>query len=135
MKQLISQFAFLLVIASLRTLTAAEPVSEPDQVKAATKILDAWHNDQPERVDRYLHIVCWTPSDREFPADYQARLTRMMEHIQNFYAREMDRHGFGDRCFNLKYDDQKQLVLHTVILYYRCVQILLKGFLALQKQG
>ena len=38
----------------------------------------------------------------------------MMEHIQGFYAREMDRLGFGDRSFNLKYDDQKQLVLHTV---------------------
>ena len=105
---------FLLVSVSLRTSPAAEPVSESDQVKAATKILDAWHNAQPETQDRFLHIVCWTPSDRDFPADYQARLTRMMEHIQDFYAREMERLGFGDRSFNLKYDNQKKLVLHTV---------------------
>lgn len=114
MKTLLLQFAFLVFIVSLRTSPAAEPISKFDQVKAATKILDVWHNDQPERADRFLHIVCWTPADREFPTDYQPRLTRMMEHIRGFYAREMGRLGFGDRSFNLKYDDQKKLVLHTV---------------------
>lgn len=114
MKRLILQIAFLLTMVSVQTSPAAEPVSEADQVKAATKILDTWHNDQPERGDRFLHIVCWTPSDRELPADYQSRLTRMMEHIRDFYAREMERLGFGDRSFNLQYDGQKQLILHTV---------------------
>lgn len=113
MKRLLLQFAFLLLVVS-QQISSAEPISESDQVKAARKILDAWHNDQPEQVDRYLHIVCWTPSDRELPADYSPRLTRMMEHIRAFYAREMDRLGLGDRSFNLKYDDQQQLVLHTV---------------------
>ncbi len=102
----------LLVVA--QPALSAEPITESDQVETARKILDTWHNDQPERADRFLHIVCWTPSDRELPVDYQPRLTRMMEHIRNFYAREMERLGFGDRSFNLKYDDQKQLVLHTV---------------------
>lgn len=114
MKRLVLQLAFLLVSISLRASPAAESMSESDKVKAATRILDAWHNDQPKRVDRFLHIVCWTPSDREFPTGYQPRLTRMMEHIRSFYAREMERLGFGDRSFNLKYDDQKKLVLHTV---------------------
>jgi hypothetical protein len=103
----------LLIISSQRVF-AVDLINETDQVKAATKILDAWHDDQPERGDRFLHIVCWTPSDRELPTDYQPRLTRMMEHIRGFYAREMERLGFGDRSFNLKYDDQKQLILHTI---------------------
>jgi hypothetical protein len=103
----------LLIISSQRVF-AVDLINETDQVKAARKILDAWHNDQPERSGRFLHIVCWTPSDRELPTDYQPRLTRIMEHIRGFYAREMDRLGFGDRSFNLKYDDQKQLILHTV---------------------
>lgn len=103
-----------LLIATAQPAFAVEPVSESDQVKAARAILDAWHNNQTERADRFLHIVCWTPSDRELPVDYQPRLTRMMEHIRGFYAREMDRLGFGDRSFNLQYDDQKKLILHTV---------------------
>lgn len=104
----------LLLISTAQRTFGAEPVSGSDKVQAARKILDAWHNDQPERANRFLHIVCWTPSDRELPVNYQPRLTRMIEHIRRFYAREMDRLGFGDRSFNLKYDDQKKLILHTV---------------------
>ncbi|MFT5323001.1 MAG: hypothetical protein ACI8P0_000846 [Planctomycetaceae bacterium] len=113
MKRLLLQLALLLLVVPQQA-SSADPVSESHQVKTARKILDAWHDDQPKRADRYLHIVCWTPSDRELPADYQPRLTRMMEHIRGFYAREMGRLGFGDRSFNLKYDDRKELVLHTV---------------------
>ncbi|MGZ0169922.1 MAG: NPCBM/NEW2 domain-containing protein [Planctomycetales bacterium] len=113
MKRLLLLFAALMFIVSQQA-SAAEPGSERDQVKAARLILDAWHDDQPEPVDRFLHLVCWTPSDRELPADYQTRLTRIMEHIRGFYAREMARLGFGERSFNLKYNGQKHLVLHTV---------------------
>ena len=114
MRLLVQTVFLLILVIGVPQVSSAQPASESDQVKAARKILDAWHNDQLQRADRFLHIVCWTPSDRELPTDYQSRLTRMMEHIQGFYAREMDRLGFGDRSFNLKYDDQKQLVLHTV---------------------
>ena len=85
----------LLLISTAQRTFGAEPVSGSDKVQAARKILDAWHNDQPERANRFLHIVCWTPSDRELPVNYQPRLTRMIEHIRRFYAREMDRLGFG----------------------------------------
>ncbi len=113
MNRLLLQVALLLFVVSPPTVSA-DPDSESVQVKAARRILEGWHNDQPERADRFLHIVCWTPSDRDLPADYHPRLTRMMEHIRGFYAREMDRLGFGASSFNLKFDDQKQLVLHTV---------------------
>jgi hypothetical protein len=93
--------------------TASDLVAEREQVKNALQILDAWHNDQPEPGERFLHLVCWTPSDRELPADYQARLTRIMEHIQAFYAEEMERYGMPDRTIRLRYDD-KQLLLHIV---------------------
>ena len=105
--------AALLFIVSQPTL-AAELFTEHDQVNAARSILKVWHEDQPESADRFLHIVCWTPSDRELPAGYQSRLTGIMKHIRGFYAREMKRLGFGNRSFNLKYDAQNQLILHTV---------------------
>jgi hypothetical protein len=105
--------AALLFIVSQPTL-AAELFTERDQVNAARSILEVWHEDQPESADRFLHIVCWTPSDRKLPAGYQSRLTGIMKHIRGFYAREMTRLGFGNRSFNLKYDAQNQLILHTV---------------------
>jgi hypothetical protein len=40
--------------------TAGFTGGESDQMNAATKILDAWHNDQLEPAERFLHIVCWT---------------------------------------------------------------------------
>jgi hypothetical protein len=93
---------------------ASDLVAEREQVKNALQILDAWHSTEPKPGERFLHIVCWTPSDREFPADYQARLTRIMEHIQAFYADEMERYGMPDRTIRLQHDG-KQVLLHKVL--------------------
>ena len=103
----------LLVMVPVNALPV-ESADAEDQAAGALRILDTWHADNPERDDRFLHLVCWSPSDRDFPQDYKPRLTRIMGHIQDFYLREMERLGFGDRTFNLKFDDEHQLVLHTV---------------------
>ena len=89
-------------------------VSPDEQVASALKILDGWHADNSQPGERSLHLVCWTPSDREFPQDYRPRLTRIMSHIQDFYLREMERHGLGSRSFNLIREDDGLLLLHTV---------------------
>ncbi|MCP4785886.1 MAG: glycosyl hydrolase family 98 [Fuerstiella sp.] len=103
-----------LVAVALLNMQPAETADAHAQATAARRILDTWHADQPKSERRSLHLVCWTPSDKEFPKDYKPRLTRIMRHIQDFYLREMERHGLGDRTFNLNYDDKQQLVLHTV---------------------
>ena len=107
-----------LLILNLFTLAVAEDkpntLSPADQAKAAQKILTQWQETAPEPGERFLHIVCWTPNDRELPADYENRLTRIMLHIQDFYAREMQRNGLGYLSFNLQMTDQKKVVLHTV---------------------
>ena len=81
-------------------------------VSAALKILDGWHQDAPKSQERKLQFVLWSPSDREPPANYQERLPRIMEHIREFYGREMERLGFGRRTINLPYDDQGKMVIH-----------------------
>jgi hypothetical protein len=78
MRLLVQTVFLLILVIGVPQVSSAQPASESDQVKAARKILDAWHNDQLQRADRFLHIVCWTPSDRELPTDYHSRLTRMM---------------------------------------------------------
>ena len=102
----------LLVLNSFACAEDAE--AERAKVEAARQILDAWHRKEAQPADRQVHLVCWTPADRDLPAEYQARLTRIMLHIQDFYRREMQRHGFGKRTFGLQLDDEKQLVLLTV---------------------
>ncbi|MEP4076617.1 NPCBM/NEW2 domain-containing protein [Haloferula sp.] len=106
----------LLVIASLASAVQASPHEDKiaTQVAGARAILDPWHADKPEPGDRKLQLVYWTPSDREPSADYQPRLTRMMEHIRDFYADEMERLGFGPRTFNLDYQANGDLRIHLV---------------------
>lgn len=89
--------------------------SQAETVAAARKILDAYHSSDPKPGDRKLHVICWRPSDREFAADKQERLTRILEHIQKFYRDEMERLGFGHRTIRFDYDSDKKLVIHEAV--------------------
>lgn len=90
-------------------LDAASP-----EVEAAVAILDSWHAEEPEPGERTLHIVVWRSQDRDFAPDYKGRLQRIMEHIRDFYAAEMERHGFGPRTIQLDYERSGALVIHEV---------------------
>lgn len=116
-----SKAVVLMVLCQFVSLvvSAAEPVDELKQATAAKKILDAYHASDPQPHQRHLHIVCWTPADREFPENYRQRLTRIMTHIQGFYKIEMERLGFADSTIGLQFDesdleDSDLLVVHEV---------------------
>lgn len=102
-------FLFLLIWLLGPGLVLASP-----EVESARRILDEWNKDQPEPGDRRLHIVAWRSQDRDFAADHRARLQRILEHIQEFYAAEMERHGFGRRTIRLSYDEGNKLIVHDV---------------------
>lgn len=91
--------------------TAADPTL---QAAAARSILDAWHADAPVPGDRRLQIIAWRTSDRPFPQAQRERLDRIMTHIQDFYRREMERHGFGPRTIRLDRDAAGAMVVHEV---------------------
>ena len=93
--------------------TAAQ-AGEPD-VARARAILDGWHAEAAEPGERLLHVIAWRTNDRGFPADQPARLDRIMTHIQDFYRREMERHGFGPRSIRLARDAAGKLVVHEVV--------------------
>ncbi|MCG6154817.1 NPCBM/NEW2 domain-containing protein [Rubinisphaera margarita] len=105
----VAQLVLILLLCSQSALA-----DNAGQAAAARSILERWQQDHAEPVNRSLHIVCWTPSDREFPAGYRERMSRMLLHIQDFYGREMERNGFGWKSFNLQQDEQSQVVLHEV---------------------
>jgi hypothetical protein len=83
------------------------------QVPSARKVIDAYHADAPAS-DRTLHIVYWTPADREPQPRYRERLSRVLFHIRDFYRSEMDRLGFGKRTVRLATDPDGLLTIHLV---------------------
>ncbi|WP_038165542.1 NPCBM/NEW2 domain-containing protein [Verrucomicrobium sp. BvORR106] len=94
---------------------AATPQEEiASQVPAARKILDTWQADQPQKEERYLHLVYWTPKDREPAPRYRERLTKILGHIQAFYAREMERNGLGPRTIKLQHETDGLVKIHLV---------------------
>ncbi|MDA7861104.1 hypothetical protein N9B03_08035 [Akkermansiaceae bacterium] len=97
----------------LSTLLHAQFQGERDKAARALKILDGWHKQDSREGRRTLHFVLWTPKGRPPPVRYEARLTRMMIHIQDFYKKEMERLGFGPRSINLPMEAGK-LRVHLI---------------------
>jgi endonuclease/exonuclease/phosphatase family metal-dependent hydrolase len=80
----------------------------------ARAILDAWHATDPQPGKRRLHIVLWTPADREPAPRHRERLSAIMRHIQAYYAGEMERLGFGPRTIQLDEQEDGLLRIHLV---------------------
>lgn len=113
----IMKFCTLLAAVALCApcLSAATPEEIiTEQVPQARAILEAWKKGSPTDAKRMLHIVYWTPADRDPAPQYRERLTRVMESIQKFYAKEMNTLGFGPQTINLTHDPDKLLKIHVV---------------------
>lgn len=102
----------MLVPCALVAATPREEISA--KVPAARAILDAWQAQAPEKAARKLHIVLWTPYDRDPAARYRERLTAALHDIRDFYAREMNRIGFGPRTLQFAYAADGLLDIHLV---------------------
>ena len=84
------------------------------KVAAARVILDPWLAANPEPAKKKVHLVLWTPKDREPAPRYRERLSAIFVDIQKFYAREMERIGFGPRTIGLDAMDDGLLRVHLV---------------------
>lgn len=65
----------------------------------------------PEYVVRQIYFH---PSDRQPSRDMDARLDALVEDVQQFYADEMEHHGFGRKTFRLETDAFGKTVRHAV---------------------
>lgn len=54
-----------------------------------------------EATEHQLNVVYFIGSDSEPVADYERRISELLLYLQQFYAKEMDRNGFGRRAFGL----------------------------------
>ncbi|MBK1855687.1 NPCBM/NEW2 domain-containing protein [Verrucomicrobiaceae bacterium 5K15] len=107
---------FTASILGTSLLPAATPPKDlaANQAAEARSIIESWQKGEPTDAERILHIVYWTPADREPAPQYRERLTRVMESVQKFYAQEMNTIGFGAQTVNLTYEDDKLLKIHLI---------------------
>ena len=68
-------------------------------------------DNSPEYVVRQIFFY---PSDLQPWQDVDSTLDKLVKHVQQFYADEMERHGFGRKTFQLETDTQGNPVRHYV---------------------
>lgn len=104
-----------IVSAALISPLLASPQEEiATKVPQAKAILDAWQSKDPVKAEKKIHIVYWTPSDREPAPQYRERLGAIMEDIRDFYAREMKALGFGPLTIRLDHEKDGKMKVHMV---------------------
>ncbi len=106
-----ASFVLPCLILGVGASTQAEIDAKLPQARA---ILDTWQAKDPLRAEKKIHIVYWTPSDREPAPRYRERLGAILEDIRDFYAKEMKRLGFGPRTIRLDYADDGMMKVHGV---------------------
>jgi hypothetical protein len=111
---LLSCSAVFLGLASPGMAAAVEPVPEADQGRLASSLIDAFHAPRPATPPRKLHVVYFTPSDREPAPRCEERLEGILEDIRAFYRTGMERAGLGPKTFALDRDAQGRLKFHWV---------------------
>lgn len=105
------------LLCSLITEAHAATTPQEDiaaQVPAARGILDPWQAKDPLRAERKLHLVYWSPADRDPAPRYRQRLSVILRDIRKFYGSEMERLGFGPRTFALDEAADGLLNIHVV---------------------
>ena len=91
LKRLLSAFFSLFFLGAAFGTSFAE-VTVPDALKDRIALKKtAWQ----------LNIVYFLGSDTEPVPDYERRLSELLLYLQQFYGKEMQRHGYGARSFGL----------------------------------
>ena len=84
-------FIFLLLLSTQANLFAEEPQGVPP-----------------------IKVVYFTPKDKMPPEDRQERLGRVLQHVQEFYRKEMESRGHGPKTFALEWDAPGKLKIYDV---------------------
>lgn len=90
-KRLLSVF-FSLVFLGTASGTSFAEVPVPDVLKDRISLKKTAHQ---------LNVVYFLGSDTEPVPDYERRLSELLLYLQQFYGKEMQRHGYGARSFGL----------------------------------
>ena len=64
--------------------------------------------------ERMVRVVYFFPNDRQSQPDIDAKLDALIKDVQQFYADEMERHGFGRKTFQIETDENGAVIVHHV---------------------
>ena len=74
----------------------------PQQLEAATLSTDL------------LHIVYYLPKDKEPSPNITQKIDKTIREVQDFYADEMERHGFGRKTFSFETDENGKAKVYLI---------------------
>lgn len=92
--------------AALATLLLVGPPASGQSTQRASTA--------PAPFDKFVHVVYFTPADREPLPEYRERLDRILTDVQRFYRDGMERNGFGPITFPVQRDADGRLIIHVV---------------------
>ena len=75
-------------------------------------LLNFAHTQQQERL--IVRLIYFLPSDRKPQPDIDAKMDRLIKEVQQFYAKEMDNHGFGRKTFLFETDARGNAIVHHI---------------------
>ena len=90
-KRLLSAFFSFALLGTASGISIAG-VTVPDVLKDRIAL---------KKTAQQLNVVYFLGSDTEPVPDYERRLSELLLYLQQFYGREMQRHGYGARSFGL----------------------------------
>ena len=61
-----------------------------------------------------VRIIYFLPRDRSMQPDMWTKLDRLIRNVQNFYADEMERNGFGRKAFTFETDENAETIVYRV---------------------
>ena len=91
-----------------QTVSAASAAATSTATEQATSGESVAPNIPPVRV------ISFIPADMQPFADREGRLGRVMTHVQEFFRKGMEAHGFGPKTFELEWDEPGKLRLYTI---------------------
>ena len=69
---------------------------------------------QAEQQGEIVRLIYFRPRDRRHRPDRVTALRKLIKDVQQFYANEMERHGFGRKTFTVETDADGELLVHHV---------------------
>ena len=69
------------------------------------------HETTPKDVIRIIYLL---PKNKEPPSNITAKLDKSIREVQNFYAEEMERHGYGRKTFTVETDESGKAKIYLL---------------------